>query len=66
MFKPRNVYHPGVNFRAFLADRSILMFDSIHLGWAVDIMVKRWNKGCFSFDARLLLLKHVVSAMAVF
>jgi hypothetical protein len=28
--------------------------------------VKGWRKGCFSFDARLLLVKHVLTAMTIF
>jgi hypothetical protein len=28
--------------------------------------VKGWNKGCFSLDARLLLVKHVLSAMHIY
>jgi hypothetical protein len=28
--------------------------------------VKGWNKGCFSLDARLLLVKHVRSAMHIY
>ena len=28
--------------------------------------VKGWNKGCFSLDARLLLVKHVLSAMNIY
>ena len=28
--------------------------------------VKKWIKGCFSFDARLLLVKHVLSAMSIY
>jgi hypothetical protein len=49
-----------------LSDTRLHKSDLHHVLDKLAANVKGWNKGCFSLDARLLLVKHVLSAMHIY
>jgi hypothetical protein len=49
-----------------LSDRKLRRSDLQLIIDKLASKVKGWNKGNFSLDARLLLVRHVLSAMNIF